>query len=874
MRYFGTLLGPVPADIEIITGGIATPALEIGDDSAGIYFSAEEAVRITGECDNVFYPVLTSSAVVRLETDRFLEDLFRADVMEATVKITAAGETVFKGYVLPQSYSQPFQEVLDTLEVNLIDSLSALIHLPFRRVFGSEGEQMSFEAAFEKIFSYIGSSWSVTGHYLLPGNVSVLKATFPTGVFLGEDETEDSTVYDALSGLLQYLNLHAEMRGESVELFRWEKKKSGTAIDIGNNNVWGLDGQIELGEIYNQISLSVESDAADPIPSPLVEDGMTSPFDSSQLYCTEYSMKTGVKEWQQYWRLMKGYTAWGDNIWRRDWYIRTMEARGWKFYGYFGGAEDTLNRFDGTPHGQDFYTRIYQGSWSNQEMLPDAVTWRRGGALLRVGTVKTTYAIEDHSSRSKLEETDCLVIGVGGMHSDAQSAYVRASNLASQVRAWYEGEDIRLSPESEEVTRYIVISGSVGLATEAPTPKTWKSWTEGLGAQTAVGTGDFISSVNTIGADDPERVRYFMRRYFTAHLPEDTPYDALQVTGYKGDGNDAVRGLEMWDPEESERRFEYKGQLAWDGSQVVQADNRTKIGVLVCMLRIGDKVLVEADKTGAPESYVWVPYKSISQCSSREEWLRQTFTIGFDPKKGDHLCGPEHEISNNVDFGLGISVTGMAIPVRKSDNLSGKVRFAILGPCDIIWHKAWLNQYDLDYISGTSENLPSGAVRVMDYVSNIWLKDFKVEVVSDNAGDDPLEEGEIVYTSDEYHQFRNSYETDTLRIGSELTTEERRELKLRDMMRNNLVRTPGGTGLLSVSDPVTDREGKPEQLYVDWYYRECKDPKITLKMSLRTPIASVWNTYRHPALAGRSFFPLAVERDFSDGSSRFTLREI
>ena len=112
--------------VEIVTGNDRSRHIEIGAPESGLMLDSEEALTIEGETNDIFDVILRQSAIVRLKARDFVPDLFRSDCREATVVMKVGNNTVFDGFILPRTYSQGYNSVLDTLEVNCIDRLGAL----------------------------------------------------------------------------------------------------------------------------------------------------------------------------------------------------------------------------------------------------------------------------------------------------------------------------------------------------------------------------------------------------------------------------------------------------------------------------------------------------------------------------------------------------------------------------------------------------------------------------------------------------------------------------------------------------------------------------------------------------------------------------
>ena len=291
------------------------------------------------------------------------------------------------------------------------------------------------------------------------------------------------------------------------------------------------------------------------------------------------------------------------------------------------------------------------------------------------------------------------------------------------------------------------------------------------------------------------------------------------------------------------------------------------------MLTIGDKCLVETGTDGQITDFEWRPYKTREQCADDDEYYQQCFTIGFDPKIGDKLIGTKFDIQNNISFRLGLDAEGMAIPIKKGNRLSGQVRFMILGPVNTMWddvtrrHRTWFRR-----TKWTSTSVP-----LLPHISSIFIDNFSMKLYSDNGLIMNLEDNDLVYMSDTKEKFVNPKDDITFRICSALTREERQELGVSETARlSTPLNTATKTGLLSIYDRNTGEQAKPEQLYVDSYYREYHKPRVLMEQKIeeRSGDVGLFNLYRHPAMPGKTFFVQGLSRNLMEGYAQITLKEI
>lgn len=854
-------------------------AEDVAIDGGAVAFAAEDAVEVGASVNGVFDHALRHSATIRLQTSRYLPGLFCANCLESRVKVKHGETVVFAGWVEPMAYAQEFNSVADDLELNCIDSLSALQYgrylgvgsagVTWAGVRTAAGNRTLLEIVKGALDSVSGGEtyrlW-YDGSRDLPGYSGNIFAGIEVSdlLLLGESEDETWTQLEAVEETLRYLNLHIEQTGTDYRIFDWRTRgesgartwtdlltgntmtETGRETTFSSQNVEGRETQLTIGEVWNRISVKCEvKELENLVESPLDDDDMTSPYTNRQKYLTTYSTDIAndfdIDGFNAFQALLKGEETTHGGSTATDWYAQVWNHEAWRF-GPSGWLEDLT---DGNSH---------------QERLLNAMTAGIHGALIAFGKVERKADRKDNSPTARIEMSRMLAVSVNGNGIDTETGHHpnAAELLAASPVATYTGNLSGgvYSPADEETTNYIVISGSVVLN---PVMAETVSWPDYRG-MTAGELGDYFlgddlkTKHHLVGSRTCEHGRYLTRRWWAAATPTSEPSDSGRRSGlvpYTGDG-----------PEE----YEFKYSAIGDGTDTV-----SKVGVLACMLIIGDKCCVETGIDGQPGDFEWKTYKERSECADDDEYYAQSFTIGFDPKIGDKLIGTEHKIQNNIDYTMGLEAEGMAIPVRMADKVSGQVRFVVLGPVNTTWdevtrrHKTWFR----------STKWGVNAVPLMAHVSTIYVKAFEVKLYSDNGKINNADGSDLIYMSDTAEDFVNEKDDITMRLNSALTAEERRALGLGENVRLSVpLDRRTGNGLLTVRDTGSGETGKPEQLYVDAYYAECHEPRVELRQRVReTGEAWEWNSYRHPALAGKRFRALGVSRNLMEDYAELKLRE-
>lgn len=879
MYFYGSFLtqSGETVTVHIVTGNSREQQVEIGGEGSGIFFTTDP-VEIESSVNDTFDHLLHNQATIRLLTRDFIPDFFTPSCTDAVVNIFKGDRCMFAGFIEPQVYSQNYNELYDELELSGIDVLSALQYSRYRDV-GRAGVdyqaikmnagQRSFADIINELLSLINYTDITGGHateILYDGSKAMTASGERFGIFndmylsellfLGDEEDDVWQQDEILENMLKYLNLHIIQEGFKFYIFSWETLLSGKRIEWSNRsftqpaeveinlaNAAGADTSFSIGEIYNQISLTCKVEGVERlITSPLDSDCLTSSYSNKQLYMTEYSSDgEGVRAINAFGDMITGKETDYENAVVTDWYIQVRDNTQWLFP-ESGTGKNLIEE--------------YCRDNSDQQTLPNKFPAESASAIFSLGKVVKKMDKKDNSPVSKIDMDDYLVVSVNGNGKNGElECYPNADTLLRDApRAVYTGgtSGCVFSPADDVTTNYIVLSGDIILnpvmeftASFAsleqnpwPTPPSWNPiWHKTVPSRT---NGDG---------------RYYTQKYYKAATPSDEPVVDRGV----------VRGLVPF-TETGEQLYEFKYSAIGDGTDTI-----SKVAVLACMLIIGDKCVVETGTQGQTSDFEWRQYKPREECADDEEYYQQCFTIGFDPKIGDELIGTSFKFQNNISYQLGLDTEGIAIPIRKSDCVSGKVQFIILGPVNTLWgdisrrHKTWFRS-----TKWTEKSVP-----LLAHVSSIFLKSFEVKVFSDNGFVSNEDNNDIVYVSDAHPAFLNEKDDITFNISSALTSEECRELGVSNGVNLSTPSDGEGLGVVNIYDRHRGVQAKPEQLYVDSYYTEYHAPRVimTQKITDSDDRVSLFNHFIHPAL-GKRFFVQSISRNLIEGYAELTLKEI
>ena len=879
--------------VYIVTRNDRTQTLEIGSEKADVFFS-EDPAEITNEVNDTFDHLLRRSAKIRLLCGNLVSDFFSTSCRDAVVNIYKNEKCVFAGFIEPQTLSQSYNERWDELELNCADVLSALQYSKYKNVGAlgviyafvkAEAAQRSFYDIATEILQGVTDGLDILGgqdiKFWYDGSKAIDAQTanryqifrqlsISDLLFLGDDESDVWQQDEVLEELLKYLNLHIVQDGFSFYIFSWESVKAAPdkiiwhdiventtkqtaqqAVTIALGNVADCDTTISIDEVYNQLLLTAKvEDIESVIESPLDDDLLDSPYVKGlgfQKYITEYSCDgEGKTSYKAFYAMTHGEsTSYGAGS-ITDWYVHVMRNTQWRFPMRGNTDIDIVDYF--------------AANASNQHALPDWLGQSPGAAILAWGSVTKNTANDDNSPTSKVNMTNCLMVAVNGNGIDDEAnAYPGETDIKRCIPyAVYTGNATGgvFSPADEDTTNYIVLSGKIILN---PIMKQTNTYTvlhdkEWAGTPAEVVVGKVYVWHQTV----PGRKlgnRYYTRQYWQA------PTSDSETTWHRG----ADSGICPYTGDGPEQ-YQFKYSAVGDRS-----DHISKVGVLACMLVIGDKCVVETGTSGQTSDFTWQTFKERSECQSDDEYYQQSFTIGFDPKIGDKLIGTEFSMQNNISYTMGIDAEGIAIPIRKGDKVSGQVRFTILGPVNVVWDE--VTRRHPTFFRHTKWS--STSVPLLAHVSSIIIKSFEVKVYSDNGLISNYGDNDIIYMSDTKEKFTNKKDDIEFKINSALTSAECAALGVANTVKlSTPLNTATGDGVLAIHDHNGGVTAKPEQIYVDSYYKEYHEPRIIMEQKLTDTCdtVSLFNHYIHEAL-NKEFFVQGMGRNLMEGRADLTLKE-
>lgn len=893
--------------------------LEINNGTSGVWF-APDAVSITHNYQDSFQHIVKRSATVNLVTDVYLGDYFFGfNARDIQVLIFRELELVFAGFIDPNQYNQTWAFPHDELSINCLDSLSTLEYFNYENLRNDSQyqayKQQSDNVSPKTIIQYIlltnlgildfvnniqSKVYWDKSKSLLDGSDIMENMMVSELLFLDEDFESLWTSEQVLNEVLQYLNLHIVQLGRDFYIYdneymnRVDSEHKPFYDMFGNTTITKQittsqltpytlqkthynsdDTNLTIGDVYNKIEIKANLiDSEDVIESPFDDDNLTSPFPMRQIFATEaVAQGEGQRAKKAFWTFVKKgrYLVNQDDydgVTVNDYYLQYMRNKNWVFYDGYNNNIDTYLEQDS------------DGNYYKQWKVPSVYPWVTGANPSEHGLVTSILSFgvhsvsgqaiaEDDSARmpNKLDQANYIVMSINGnqkhdsTHTPTDNQLQQASPAAVYTGAVSGGV---YSPPDDETTNYIVFSGTIMYQPVETTKKSY-SWTDVMNMD----SWGNITSNHTVkyldGEDDDAKKAYRTIKWYNTDYP--TSID--DTTHYTT--------VDMLDPcfsnsIQKSKFFDYN--YSYINGYHVGIDTIKNLGVIECEMIIGDKCLAEDYDEDGNSIYEWVN-KTTGNAQGRK-----TFSLGINPKLGDSILGQEYKIANNITFKMNLdNAEGTAIPIKKSDNLSGKVEFKILGPVNQVWnditrrHSTWFR----------SEKFYDNDKYVLSEVKNIVIKDFEAKFYSDNGGYTYNTGQDLIYMSIENDQYINKKTDIEFKINSALTSEECKQKGIKQGIRisNPVYNGEAITKIASkvISDTST-LDAKAEELYIDQYYREYSKPRLMVEVSVNSDFMKdlneidVYGSITKLNSLNKAFKIVGINYDSETDSRKLTLKEL
>lgn len=857
----------------------------------GLYFDGDP-ISIETDMENTFEPIIRKSCTINLLTKNFIGDyLWASNAHNIRVEIKRGNDTIFYGFVEPNTFSQPFVS-LDEFSINCIDVLSALQYYNYKDATIDTYKTLKANSATVTFRDLILDSISnalqddISSYVVLHdrskglSSASALSTLFQDlgiseSYLYGETYDDVWTSEEVVRQTLQYLSLHIIQHGKTFYIFDWDTLKTRrntwyNLVDLASNAPQSMpqnvtitgemhganDTSITISDVYNQVSVKCElENIENVITSPLDNDSLTSPYSGKQLYMREYiSPSSDNLDFVRAFHAMvseNGTAVEHDEAKYVDWYLRVMRNPNWQFHTN-NGSGDISDQFEQS-------NGVYINQWKIPKYVKDN---RLTPAIIKMGSVERKAKVTDDSPISKVNMSDYLFVSVNGNEIDDNTNSVptptELQNHAPIIE-YIGGNAGVYSPSDDETTNYLVFSGSMLLqpiVKESAPFKSMKTWCL---EHPNMSVQEMAAMAALSVKDSSGGHKLYTRKFFKMTNPTDS-VDETNILD--------TPSLQPWCSDNGEKLYEYEYAEDWGTQDLV-----SKLPVLECELIIGNKRLIETDMDEYGHStFQWVTLGNEPvETYEGQNYPITTFTLGVNPKIDDYIIGTEFKLQNTVDISMNIDAEGTAIPIKKSDNLSGALQFRILGTVNSTWnqvvrrHPTWFR-----HTSWSSENKI-----ILAHLENVILKDFKCQIFSDNAHIETDGNDELIYVSDETDRYISKHEDTEFKFITQPSIDIIEAQGLTSGANLNAVTNlKDNTPLTELYKVSTHEYAKPEEHFVNQYYTEYHIPRIEMQMTVHNGSNISWrNTYVSTPL-NKTFYVVGINEDVRNNKSIIKLKSM
>lgn len=714
-----------------------------------------------------------------------------------------------------------------------------------------------------------------------------------------------------------------EVNIEWLDIMTGETKiETFNIINVTKDMYGGDDTQITMDDVYNQIQVTDNIEKLDDVIESPFDNNNLIPLNAKTQYMTEFgSDGADGKTFVPFVTLVQTGSAANelparfneDVTWTKEWWMQIYKNNNWSF---------KLNNVDNYSEIPTDGNGLNYDCWRMLKKLYNTPFYS-GIVGFGSGDKVNNKNMTNIQNIDVKDKYICIAINGNGVDGSSNSEYPQPStyttfpndndvqNCGLNIEYNFP-QDGNYSPADENITNYIVFSGDILMTIP----------------QQMCGVSGFRPHIYE---DDWVEFKTYQERYNKQTLDANdnkAKYCDYYVFTRKNNNFITFKTYARWNPSEIISGYDFRGhltpsaanddhgtwyqQLYYKNYNATHTDNRAEgdilvsppivdgnlakrfkyalgsntyygqydvikyVDVLACQLKIGDKYCDESYDSEGNKVFSW---KTTDELIAEQKYHVMNGNPIYDAyvylainiDDGEYLIGDSHKIYNNIYANMGLdNTTGMAIPIKNSDHLSGELRFKIIGPVNNTWdngirrHPTWFRHTKL-----TANEVP-----ILPHVGQIWIKSFDVKLVSDKGKQTSNTDNDIIYVSDEQKKFINKHDDTEFKFTTALTAEEAAAMQVEITANKSDVIGPDNIPILYITNTVTDETDKPEKHYVDAYYNEYKDTHIMVDTTLHNSNRiKYFNKYRIGYL-NKSFFIQTQEYNVKTDKKLLTLKEI
>ena len=478
---------------------------------------------------------------------------------------------------------------------------------------------------------------------------------------------------------------------------------------------------------------------------------------------------------------------------------------------------------------------------------------------------------KNNQQNSKIDMSRYLCITVNGNGNNEQNQEYPTSAVieAAAPIATYIGNINGgfFSPTDDATTNYLVISGKMAAVCQGMRNSGRLQVENGWDALTQVWaqvSGNWWMMLpifwhDTLPLDNDKNGD---GAYYACHF-YDATYDTDEPVGRTSNENSLFPWNSEW-KDMARLKYTYSAY----GEEI---DKISKFPLLQVTLKIGEKYACEIVDSNGKSRYEWHTLDTAPVVYyNGEKFRRNHIYIGADIAIDDYIIGKEYDFANSVQPTWNIEAEGIAIPITKADGLSGKVSMTIDGPVNSRWEQ--ICRIHPTFFRSTSWY--SDSYDVLANISHIMLKDFKVEIYSDNAQINNIPgDKDLIYQTEELTDYVEKKDDIEFKIATALTTAECEQKGIKNtVLKNNPY--IGENPLRSITNTVTSFSGKPEEQYLNDYWPLYNEPKQIVETTVHMPTGGGWNSKFRVSSFNYNYYPMNDVHDVKMDRHTVTIRQL
>ena len=164
---------------------------------------------------------------------------------------------------------------------------------------------------------------------------------------------------------------------------------------------------------------------------------------------------------------------------------------------------------------------------------------------------------------------------------------------------------------------------------------------------------------------------------------------------------------------------------------------------------------------------------------------------------------------------------------------------------------------------------------VMEFVKNLYIKDFECKLYTDNGQSNANTDKDLVYMTDIINNSIKTKDDISFKFNTALSTSECLAKGISTSAKlSNVMYMPSNSVLGNLYNNATQLQGKAEELYIKDYYEEYNVPKLIVETTLDSNSTGYWNHYQFSYFQDKEFYVVGTSRNIKNEKTKYKLKQI